>query len=805
MTRTAQQRTQTRIETRRPWRQALWRLLCVLAGLVMLLAVAPPASAHGYLIRAIPADRAVLERSPSRLQAWFSEGLEPRFTSVSLSDERGQDIPLAESGVVPTNSTQVSGRLLEPLPDGLYIMTLRVAFASDGHVFTERLVFWVGARTAEAVVSSQARSADALEVLWRLFSLPAFALLFGAGVLYQLVLLPGWGNARYAAGGLAPRVMAALNRLIWLGLAVAAGATLLALLQQTAALFAVPVQAVLRDNLWPIVLNETQIGDTLRARLILLALIALTQAAALYVRGKLPMLVAPFWATGAVLAALALGTFSLSSHMAGADLWLLPSLGVHWLHMLATSAWAGGLLALVLVLPVALAPLAPEAQWPALRAVLSRFSALGVVAVGLLISTGLYNAAIQLPETAAPTSAYQGTLALKVALVLGMLLVALLHHLTLRHEDATSMRGPWAIRTRLAQALGLLPREDGCLSVARLRRSLRLEGLIGLGVLGITAVLAATPPPVPASAGRRVEAPAQTVDIGALRVRLSIDPGGPGANAYEVALTQAGTPVGGAQVWLRLVYPALDKRTTPLPLDDVGDGIYASAGAQLDRAGAWQAQLDILLPEPAREAALAGLPFVRVAFAWPLPEVPPVLVIRQPTAINWLAVVLIVGALALWIVPPARRRIAGLALNPESVVIGLAATVVTIAALIGGGILLANTSADLDRRRNPPPAVVNPSLADAASLAAGAAVYEAQCASCHGPQGRGDGPQADAFVRVPWLPELLPSRRDEALHRVLAEGHAQMPPLPLSEDERWAVINYLRSAAFYAPAARAGE
>ncbi|MGV2436664.1 MAG UNVERIFIED_CONTAM: copper resistance protein CopC [Anaerolineae bacterium] len=45
---------------------------------------------HGYLVRAIPEDRATLERMPPRLQFWFSESLEPQFSTMQLLNQAGE-------------------------------------------------------------------------------------------------------------------------------------------------------------------------------------------------------------------------------------------------------------------------------------------------------------------------------------------------------------------------------------------------------------------------------------------------------------------------------------------------------------------------------------------------------------------------------------------------------------------------------------------------------------------------------------------------------------------------------------------
>src|SRR5215216_1994872 len=78
------------------------------------------AAAHGYIIRAIPQDRSVLDHSPSRMQIWFSESLEPRFSTLSLSNQHGDPLALEDNGVVVGNTSQLSARLPAALPDGAY-------------------------------------------------------------------------------------------------------------------------------------------------------------------------------------------------------------------------------------------------------------------------------------------------------------------------------------------------------------------------------------------------------------------------------------------------------------------------------------------------------------------------------------------------------------------------------------------------------------------------------------------------------------------------------------------------------------
>jgi copper transport protein len=751
------------------------RRLLLLALLLSAVFSAPQtAEAHGYLIRVIPDNRAVLSRAPTRIQAWFSEGLEPRFSTISLTDERGNAVPLEEVGVVPSNTSQLSARIPQPLPDGAYIVNMRVAFASDGHIYNERYVFWVGAQGGDLNVSGEGSIIDPLEAVWRAISVPALYALFGATLLYSAVLLPAWRNPRYRAGGLPPRLMERLSALAWLSVTMAALGTLLAVLQQSAALFAVPLDAVLRDGLWDVVLNGTTIGDTLRLRLILLAAIAALLYGTRYLSERLPDFVTPLWIAISGAAASALFTFSMSSHAVGSDLWAVPSVFVHWLHMLATGAWAGGLIGLAVLMPVALAPLDEAGKRAALAAALRRFAVLGVGAVAILIATGVYNSAIQIRQVSDyVTTPYGLILLAKYALVASMLIVALYHHLVVGQDRLTT-----AIRERYAILRERLP---------HLPRSIRLEAMLGVMVLVATAFLASNAPPLPP---QRDSVPLLTAQgsAGDLQATLTFDPGGVGGNTYELLLKRNGEPLRGAQVTLRFAYPELDRRARAIPLDDADDGLYLAAGLELDRAGAWWAILDVRSPETAEP--------LRLALAVDLPEVAPALNLRQPSPLNWLSA-LGVGAALLWLsLPPVVRRVRRVHFTPEIAFIFIALLIVTMLFSIGGAFIISEASAQTDRLRNPPPQIVNPILPDSESLARGAAAYAQHCLACHGERGEGNGARAAEFARMPRIRTFVESRRDEALFNAIQRGIGAMPAVPLPGQTAWDVVNFLRSPAF---------
>ena len=98
----------------------------------------------------------------------------------------------------------------------------------------------------------------------------------------------------------------------------------------------------------------------------------------------------------------------------------------------------------------------------------------------------------------------------------------------------------------------------------------------------------------------------------------------------------------------------------------------------------------------------------------------------------------------------------------------------------------------------------NPLPADEKSLAVGKDVYTHQCFSCHGAGGKGDGPAAkDLNPRPHDLGAAnVAGQSDGALFWKITEGRKPMPSFEklISEDERWHVINYVRTLAPPPPA-----
>lgn len=710
------------------------------------------ASAHGYLVRSIPQDRATIPHAPSRVQIWFSESLESRFSTLSVTDQSGKIVDLANGGVAANNPDLLEVRLQPNLPDGAYIATMRTAFRSDGHVATDTLVFWVGHQTDSTTTSGANTDVPTLEVIARALTLIGMMLAFGALLLYRAVLLPAWRNPQYRAGGLAPRIMSTLSIVIGATLGVAITGNALWIVQQSMALFNADVGRVFRESLWSVVINGTQFGDILKVRIVLLIAAASLLGVADRLRAERPALVLALWSISGVIMGGALATLSVTAHAAGSTLWPLLAIGVDWLHVLANSAWIGGLIALIAALRPALSPLDSEGRRLALLAALRRFSPLAAAAVLIMAASGVFSALLYVytPDQLLSTN-YGRTLIAKLVLVAPLLLIGLIHRITL---------------------------QPGCF--ARFERwitlSLRGESALGVGVILIVALLTATPPPVPPNARASVAQPIFTASDMIYSLTLRPAPNAAGSNSYDILLTRGTVPLDSAKVSVQFVYPALGLRATPITLDGQGAGLYIGAGAELDRAGGWQAIFDVTPPDSTTP--------VRLALSWSVLDQSTQNADRLPSVLNVVSLAAVLLALAWWIIPILRSptiggRLPALHIDPQLALLGVAILIVTVIVMGGGALYLASAASSYRLAANPPPSFINPTLPDQNALNVGKPIYATNCASCH-------------ETGQP-LTSYLTSHGDSDIYRFLQGTPSHPYADQLSAPERWSVVNYLRA------------
>jgi methionine-rich copper-binding protein CopC len=100
-----------------------------------------PALGHSGLQRAEPPVDSKLKWPPSEVKLFFSERLEPAYSSVQVQDDHGARVDHRDARVEPANPLLLRATL-QPLERGAYTVNWRV-LSVDGHVTEGRFTFQV--------------------------------------------------------------------------------------------------------------------------------------------------------------------------------------------------------------------------------------------------------------------------------------------------------------------------------------------------------------------------------------------------------------------------------------------------------------------------------------------------------------------------------------------------------------------------------------------------------------------------------------------------------------------------------------
>jgi methionine-rich copper-binding protein CopC len=120
------------------------KLLVALAVLAAVLLPGTPALAHNALVSAKPAKNATVAKAPAEVTLGFLQKLNPKFTTIVVSDAEKQKIPAADPAI---KGPKVTLKLDEPLPNGAYTVAYRVV-STDGHTVEGSYKFTVADKSA---------------------------------------------------------------------------------------------------------------------------------------------------------------------------------------------------------------------------------------------------------------------------------------------------------------------------------------------------------------------------------------------------------------------------------------------------------------------------------------------------------------------------------------------------------------------------------------------------------------------------------------------------------------------------------
>lgn len=420
---------------------------------VMLLALSPPAVlAHAKLIRSQPKANARLEEAPKLIELWFSEELEPNFSTIEVTDAEGKRIALGEV-TLSEGGKKVSAPFGDLSP-GVYTVAWK-ALSKDEHTIRGKFTFTLlatakkssetqlspGERPVETPperpsenTSMEDQQAEDSPLNWsdslvRWLSYLAMMSLFGGFAFRLFVIGPVLRGAGEGEGDNNKKGLAFTNRrallIFWMSLGLLLLTSVVALVFQASAVFGTPLSEAISPALWRGVLMRTGYGSSwlLQASatvLLVLVVIILSWRINLEPSEKHTA----WWWVGVAASALLLLSPSWTGHAAASAKDYRLAIVTDWLHLIGGGFWVGGLLHIALSGLPALRYVERGERTQLIGQLISKFTRVAVPSVALLTLAGLYNTWIHVGSLQGLwVTSYGRTLLLKSALVLLMLLL----------------------------------------------------------------------------------------------------------------------------------------------------------------------------------------------------------------------------------------------------------------------------------------------------------------------------------------------------------------------------------------------
>ncbi len=424
--------------------------IAVLLAICLTLLFPAIASAHAILLRSDPAKDSVLSIAPKQVRMWYSEALNPAFSTAVVVDGENKRVDNRDAHVSSSDQTEMDVTLQSNLPPAVYIVIWRTDSAADGHILRGSFIFSV-ARADGSVPTLAPGSNPGANVLGSgnltglytgqidgptLFNLIMITLVemgaifwMGAQLWVNFVLAIS-AEAHTEERNINEQVQRRFERYFSLPtLIVLFLANIGVLVGQAVNLSGADLTSAVSPTILVGLATSGRFGIywMMREVVILLAMILALYMLLRQQRPRIVKTVLPI--ANLFLASALLIAITMSGHAAAVNPNIVSyAIVIDWLHLLAASLWVGGMMYIATnYLPVLRRLQIPQ-QARSLVTVLPYFSPLAIAGVLIMAVTGPFNAAFHLTSWQQFLSTpYGRALLVKIALIGGLLVTSAIH------------------------------------------------------------------------------------------------------------------------------------------------------------------------------------------------------------------------------------------------------------------------------------------------------------------------------------------------------------------------------------------
>jgi copper transport protein len=608
------------------------------------------ASAHAILLRSDPAQDAVLNTPPQQVCMWFSEDLNPAFTTAVVINAKNQQVDKHDAHVSPKDTKEMDVSLTPNLPAAVYIVIYRTDSADDGHILRGSFIFTV-AQPNGTVPSLNGNSIPGQNVLSGgnltgqntgqldvptsfnliMVTLVELAAVFWVAgqlwLVFVLQLAPA-GDARL--NEIHQQVQQRFERRWSIpALLVLLLANIGVLVGQALTLTGGQWGGAFAPQLLGELVSSGRFGTFWMMREIV---IAVALVVALYMvffekqrEKQRPQLVNKILPSLNLLLGLMLFiAITMSGHASAVSSNIVVyAVLLDWLHLLAAALWVGGMLYIATTyLPVLKRrPMTEQAH--SLITLLPYFSPLAIAGVIILAITGPFNATVHLNSLLQLfNTAYGRALTVKILLVGALFITSAIHVGLIRPRLAKEYKKyAYALEGVTFNQSQQVKMREGRLTkyTRRLTEILRWEPLLGVAVIvcvGLMNVFAGTLSPTVSAQQQQHPTTGTTQAFNTsvhttdnkFTVQLNVNPNRFGTNIFTVTVIDNSTrkPTTDVGVSLYTTMLDMDMGTDTVNLRPDGKGHFSSPG-DLSMSGHWGIRIQIRTPDDTLHEATVHL------------------------------------------------------------------------------------------------------------------------------------------------------------------------------------------------------
>lgn len=546
----------------------------LLITILIFVSAIPLAYAHPIIVDSNPTQSSNVSPSVDRVIIYFSEAVEIDYSSIKVLDSNGEQIDNKDTKYFESDSSLVV--TTPPLNDGVYTVTTTVLSKVDGHLVGYALVFGVG--DVKLPSPEQKEISDVIyfpESGARFPGLVGQVVVLGAIVSSLLV----WRSMQKKS--LIRENLAELQKLYHskfssvtgIGLFLVFASNILMLVVQTMRLQA-PASSVI----------QTTFGSVWLVRMIVTVI----------------LLGVWFWAESRPntppkkqllllgLSLVLIGTTSVIGHGAATE--QISAIAIDYVHNLLASVWIGGIIFFGFILLPSLTNLETGKKEMLALAAIPRFSSIILIALGLLVVTG--PTLLWLLEddvTLLSQSPYGLLIIAKIAIASAMISLGAYNQFRIQKTAEKNL------------AIGNITVHK------KLQRSLRMEAILGVLLLGSVALLTNTSMPT----GQTQEATAQqtsyifrTTEFAEnTTFNVVIDPLTSGSNTISVSVLDVdGKPLSDLEnVKVKVSNPQRNIAPIEVPVEKIKDSSGYEGEITFGFAGKWNIEIEAVRSEGANQ------------------------------------------------------------------------------------------------------------------------------------------------------------------------------------------------------------